>query len=258
MEEPGDFPAGRYERKYLVPDNVAVAIRNELLPHLDVDSHTPADSVRGYAVYSLYLDTPSLDLYRHTRQGLKDRFKLRIRYYDHDPDGAAYVEVKERSNGLVFKRRYRADRPLVEAMLRDPQCEPLVHALGNGARNSALDEFSKRRQSLGADPKLFVAYEREAYNSKSEPKVRITFDRRIIANAAARTAGLNIPRFGSNVGGLNVLIEFKHAGPPPAWLTDVLAQFKLRRGSFSKFAEGLDVLGLSGQDPRKHKVGSKK
>ena len=34
-EVASDFPAGRFEHKYLVPDRVAVAIRDALLPHLD-------------------------------------------------------------------------------------------------------------------------------------------------------------------------------------------------------------------------------
>ena len=60
------------------------------------------------------------------------------------------------------------------------------------------------------------------------------------------------------MGGLNVLLEFKYAGEPPAWLTDVVTTFGLRRASFSKFAECMDVLGISGQQPRRHKVGVKK
>lgn len=255
MNDLGDFPAGRIERKYLVSDSQAVAIRNDLLPHLDVDVHTPPESIRGYQVLSLYLDTPALDLYKQSRQGLKERIKLRIRYYDHDPNSVAYVEIKQKSQGLTFKRRYATPKSMIESMLANPNCENLRHALSNGARGSALEEFAQRRQLLGADPKLFVAYEREAYNSKDEPRVRITFDRRISTNAAMRSAGLNTPRFGSNIGGLNVLIEFKYAGMRPEWLRDTLKKFKLRRTSFSKFVEGLDVLGISGQAPRPSKAG---
>lgn len=255
MNDLGDFPTGRYERKYLLTDTMAVAVRNELLPYLDVDAHTPPESVRGYQVLSLYLDTPALDLYHQSRQGLKERMKLRIRYYDHDPEGIAYVEIKQKSRGLTFKRRFSIHKSMIESMLRNPNCEHLQHALSNGARGTALEEFAQRRQSLGADPKLFVAYEREAYNSKDEPRVRITFDRRITTNAAMRSAGLNAPRFGSNIGGLNVLLEFKYAGTRPLWLRDTLKKFKLRRTSFSKFVKGLDILGISGQVPSPSKAG---
>ena len=59
-----------------------------------------------------------------------------------------------------------------------------------------------------------------------------------------------MPRYGSNVGGLNVLLEFKYAGEPPEWLTDVLTAVPAAPRSFSKFAECIDVLGISGQQPR--------
>jgi hypothetical protein len=259
MEQtPVDFPAGRFEHKYLVPDRVAVAIRDALKPHLAVDEHTPEGSVRGYVVYSLYFDTPELDLYRQTREKVQNRFKLRVRFYDLEPSGVAFVEVKEKSGTQIFKRRYATDKGFVEAMLRDPNCDSLLHALGNGARGTALEEFCRRRQELGAKPMVFVAYEREAYNSNTLPLVRITFDRRIKTNPSGPGAGLNVPRYGSNVAGLNVLLEFKYAGQRPEWLADVLKQFRLRRDSFSKFAECLDVLGISGQQPPRHRMGVKK
>jgi hypothetical protein len=258
MEQTGDFPSGRFEKKYLVTDQVAVAIRDALMPHLELDSHMSAASARGYAVYSVYYDSPTLDLYQHTRQRAANRFKLRVRFYDHDPQGVAFIEIKEKIDSQVHKRRFATNKKFVEALLRDPNSEPVLHELGNGARGTALEEFWHRRQNLDAAPKLFVAYDREAYNSTEPPLVRVTFDRRITANPSPRGGNLNVPRFGSNVGGLNVLLEFKYAGEPPQWLTDVLLKFRLRRASFSKFAECVDVLGLSGKRPRRHKMRVKK
>jgi hypothetical protein len=258
MQEQADFPDGRYERKYLLPDRIAVAVRDALRPHLDMDSHTPAGQVRGYQVYSLYFDNSGLDLYLHTRRRLPNRFKLRVRFYDRDAQGAAYVEVKEKSGGMVHKRRYRADKSLVDAMVRDPACEAIEHALGNGARGTALEEFCRRAREIGAGPKLFLQYEREAYNSKEAPHVRVTFDRRIKTMPSNTAAGLAMPTLGTNIGGLNVLLEIKYAGEAPEWLTKVVTDFRLRRASFSKFAESVDVLGISGAQPPKHRLGVKK
>jgi hypothetical protein len=248
MQEQADFPDGRYERKYLLPDRIAVAVRDALKPHLDMDSHTPAGQIRGYQVYSLYFDNSGLDLYLHTRRRLPNRFKLRVRFYDRDAGGTAYVEVKEKA----------ADKALVEALVRDPSCEAVSHALGNGARGTAFEEFCSRMKELGAGPKLFLQYEREAYNSKELPHVRVTFDRRIKTMPGNAASGLMMPTLGTNIGGLNVLLEIKYAGEPPEWLTKVVTDFRLRRASFSKFAEGVDVLGLSGAQPPKHRLGVKK
>jgi SPX domain protein involved in polyphosphate accumulation len=258
MDESVDFPPGRFERKYLVTDEIAVAVRDAIRPYVDVDVHMPPGSVRGYVVHSLYLDNASLDLYRQTRECQSERFKLRIRFYDHQSEGKAYVEIKEKSAGQVYKRRYGAEKALIESMLGDPRSELVSHALSNGARNSALEEFCRVREEIGADPKLFVTYDREAYNSTSGPTVRVTFDRRIRTNAFGHESGLNVPRFGTNVGGLNVLLEFKYAGDPPQWVEDVLQTFLLKRASFSKFAECIDALGITGRAPREIKVTRKK
>jgi hypothetical protein len=258
MQDFGDFPDGRFERKYLVPDNVAVALREALMPHLELDEHMPAGPSRGYAVYSLYLDSPALELYRHTRTRQPTRIKLRVRYYDNDPASPAFVEIKEKRESQVHKRRYQTTKAFIETMLRDPQAEPVNHALGNGARGTALEEFCSRRRDLAASPKLYIAYDREAYNSKTEPKVRVTFDRRIKANPCGVANRLAVIPYGTNVGGVNVLVEFKYAGEQPEWLTNIIREFRLRRASFSKFAECMDVLGLSGQQPQRHKLGVKK
>jgi hypothetical protein len=250
MEQIGNVPSGRYEHKYLVTDQIAVAIRDAILPYVDVDAHTPPGSKRGYVVHSVYLDTPMLDLYRQTREGQSNRFKLRVRFYDDQPQGVAFVEIKEKAAGQVFKRRYAADKPFVQALLEDPQCEPLVRTLNNGGRGSALDEFCQRRRTLGAGPKVFITYQREAYNSNGDPPVRITFDRRIRTNACGRGGDLSVPPYGTNIGGLNVLVEFKYAGDPPAWLNEVQARFGLRRESFSKFAECVDALQIFGPQPQ--------
>jgi hypothetical protein len=240
---------GRVERKFLVSDQVAFALREAVSRHLAIDAHTPPRSPRGYAVYTLYYDTPALELYRHTCEGRDGRLKLRVRFYDQDAQGPAFVEVKEKRDSLVFKRRFEANKPFVEAMLRDPQCDQLNHALSNGARGSALEEFCRRRHELGALPKLLIVYEREAYESASEPRVRVTFDRRIRTNSILRAPALLVPPYGTNVGGLNVLVEFKHPGETPAWLADLEQQFHLRQASFSKFAECIDALQMYGPQP---------
>lgn len=252
MEQIDDFPTGRFERKYLVSDGVAIALREAFLEHLQRDIHMPADKARGYAVYSVYYDTPALDLYRQTRQGAQQRFKLRLRYYDDQPDTAAFVEVKEKIKGQVFKRRFRTDKSLAQSLLNDPQGDVLEAALSNGAAGTALEEFCAKRQTLDAAPKLLVAYEREAFHSLEEPKVRVTFDRRIKAVACGRNVRLDIPRYGSSIGGLNVLMEVKYTGNPPAWFLPIREKFKLKRTSFSKFAECIDALQICGPQPHPH------
>jgi hypothetical protein len=254
MNDALDFPLGRFERKYLVSDEVAAAIKEAIAPHVVADEHMPSENPRGYVVHTLYLDSPTLELYRWTRESRVNRYKLRLRFYDEHATSRIYAEIKEKRSGQTFKRRYGMDHELAQAMMADRTAEPLVHALGNGAASTALAEFCELRYSIAADPKLFVTYQREAYNSQEEPQVRITFDRRMRTNAFGRSGGLAVPKYGVNIGGRDALLEFKYADDPPAWLKETLDKFNLRRAKFSKFAESVDALGISGRSPRKFKV----
>ena len=62
-----------------------------------IDEHMAGDGPDGYRVCSLYLDTPQLALYRQSKDGIKNRYKLRIRFYDEDADGPAFLEIKQRT-----------------------------------------------------------------------------------------------------------------------------------------------------------------
>ena len=259
MSEVSHVPAGRFEHKYFISDDLAVAVREAIRDQVDVDPHTPADSVRGYKVHSIYFDTPALNLYQFTRAGVRNRYKLRVRYYDQQPQGCAFVEVKEKRAGQIYKWRFQADKQFAAGVLGDERSRQIDEALANGGNHAALAEFCRRQDALRAAPKLVVTYEREAFNSRDDSPVRITFDRRITANAFGRESAWDVPPYGVNVGGLSVVLELKYVGDLPAWLQEVVARFDLNRSSYSKFAECIDALGISGQALRNPaKAGSKK
>lgn len=247
MSEVSCVPAGRFEHKFFISDDLAVAVREAICDQVDPDVHTPAGSVRGYTVHSIYFDTPELNLYRFTRAGVRDRYKLRVRYYDQQPEGYAFVEVKEKRAGRTYKWRFQADKQFAAGVLGDRRSRQIDEALANGGNHAALAEFCRRQDTLRAAPKLVVTYEREAFNSRDESPVRITFDRRIKANAFGRESAWSVPPYGVNVGGLSVVLELKYCGDLPAWLQEVVARFGLNRTSYSKFAECVDALGISGK-----------
>jgi hypothetical protein len=259
MSEVSHVPAGRFEHKFFISDDLALAVREALRDQLELDAHTPAGSVRGYKVHSIYFDTPTLNLYQFTRAGLQERFKLRVRYYDQQPEGLAFVEVKEKRSGQTYKWRFQADKQFAAGVLGGQRSRQIDEALCNGGNHLALAEFCRRQDALRAAPKLIVTYEREAFNSRDEASVRITFDRRITANAFGRDSAWRVPPYGVNVGGLSVVLELKYSGELPAWLQEIVARFGLNRTSYSKFAECIDALGISGQALRDEaNSGSKK
>ena len=60
-------------------------------------------------ITSLYLDSSALHLYRQTVQGIKNRFKLRIRFYDDNPGNPAFLEIKRRVTDVIigFRNAYQ-------------------------------------------------------------------------------------------------------------------------------------------------------
>src|SRR5688572_32254621 len=94
--------ACRYELKYIIDESQARYLRALIKGYTEPDEHMGdpgSASAWGYPVRSLYLDNPSLELCRQTMQGIKNRYKLRIRFYDEQPTSPVFLEIKQRING---------------------------------------------------------------------------------------------------------------------------------------------------------------
>ncbi len=72
----------RFEIKFLVPEAVALAARDFVRSYLALDEFCHDRLQFSYPVHSLYLDSEALAFYHQTVNGDKNRFKLRLRFYD--------------------------------------------------------------------------------------------------------------------------------------------------------------------------------
>lgn len=75
-------------------------------------------------VNSLYLDSPHLDTFYDWVNANRNRFKLRIRFYDSHPDSPVFLEIKRRVSSCILKQRCKirkAAAPLVLAGQFPPQ-----------------------------------------------------------------------------------------------------------------------------------------
>ncbi len=84
----------RYEHKYIIRENVALALRDFVSSYLELDSFGATQPNKSYPVHSLYLDSPDLRLYQTTINGDKNRYKLRIRFYEDRPKAPVFFEIK--------------------------------------------------------------------------------------------------------------------------------------------------------------------
>ena len=238
--------ARRFEWKYVVSERCARAIRDFLKGYLEPDQYAQGDSSPSYLVYSLYLDTPTLALFRQTRGGLKNRFKLRIRFYDGDPTHPVFLEVKRREADVIYKERAAVTREDARLLLDGgwPGTPDPFRAGHDSKDASALECFRHLRDEIGARATAFVGYLREAYVSPTDDRLRITFDRGVRGTEFGRHHRFEPPRerTETNVGG--VILEIKFTDCFPGWLTELVQAFDLQRRSVPKYVHCVKALGL--------------
>ena len=85
----------RYELKYVIDGVTARGVRDFARSYLQRDEHAIAAMGYAYPIYSVYIDSPGLMLYHQTVQGQKNRYKLRVRYYDDKADALQAVGLSE-------------------------------------------------------------------------------------------------------------------------------------------------------------------
>ncbi len=231
----------RFELKFIISEAKAQSIRAFVQNYLECDEYMRPDQPLGYAVRSLYLDSPDLSLCRQTVDGEKNRFKLRIRFYDDRDKSPAFLEIKRRENDVIRKQRAAITRSGVQRFLMgdfiDSSC--LFRADTNSV--SALDNFCHLTRKIGAVPSVFVVYSREAYVAPYSNDLRLTFDRQIESRLFEPGHGLHMSetRLPADVDGC--VLEIKFTDRFPHWTQELVQTFNLRRTSMPKYVECVDA-----------------
>ena len=238
------FQASRYELKYLISENLADAIRAEVLTHLKSDANSVAGS-RGYRVQSLYLDSKRLHCYQDTMQGNKNRFKLRIRFYDNSENSPVFLEIKRRVTDVIQKKRAAVSRASAEKLLRGHSPAPRMLLKDTPAERDGLNTFFRLKEQLAASGRVYVDYYREAYQNGSDNDYRITFDRDICGSLYVPGSRLQMPDISKMSRIKAVVLEMKFVERPADWMIDIAKRFNLRPTSVPKYVECIDALELN-------------
>ena len=226
----------------MISEQKAAEIRALIRNHVTPDEYLTSKWPKGYPVYSLYMDSPQLSLYNATAQGMKNRFKLRIRYYDDSPEGPIFAEIKRRLDNVICKQRVGVRREKITELLRG--VVPARSAMLNGRQDaSALEEFCKLARSLGAIPTLIVGYDREAYLDSITGTCRVTFDRNLRARSFDEFEGLTTNLQPARHQDPGVILEMKYVDRLPQWMQAVILQFGLQRQSVPKYGWSVESFG---------------
>ena len=236
----------RFELKYIINEQHARAISDYVRAYLPPDEHVQDNTNCSYPIYSLYLDSPTLLLYRQTLQGQKNRFKLRIRFYDDAPTSPAFLEIKRRLTNVIRKERTAVCKDGVLQLLNGTRPDPshIIQSNGNRGGSDSLDRFCDLTEEIGAIGAAYVYYVREAYVSPDSNNLRVTFDRQIRADKADIQAGLSTPLLGVPTRVNGVVLEIKYVDRFPRWVQNMVYEFDLERSSMAKYVHCVDALGL--------------
>jgi len=227
----------RYEIKYAIPVSSLARLIPDLERFLERDDNGSVDGF--YSVASLYFDTPDLDCYRNKLDGLLFRRKLRIRIYPDRPEGPAFVEIKQRVNRTVQKRRLVM--PLQDAYALCSGSTP--PNLSDPDDQEVADEVHYLVTSLRLRPKNVIAYTRRAFvGQKVDPGMRLTFDTLVRTRRA--DFDLEVPHpmqiaFPAHL----AIMEVKANERVPHWLISLLARHECSLTRVSKYCHGISAIG---------------
>lgn len=243
----------RLELKYKISEDMALRLRDYVGSYLELDEYGVGRSNLCYPVHSLYLDSPELRLYWDTINGTKNRYKLRLRYYDERPDSPVFFEIKRRMNSCILKQRGGVKREAVAALLGGQLPEPEHLISQNPKYLVALQRFCHRMTTLGATPKAHIAYLREAWVSHNDNSVRVTFDRQVKCEREFSVGLSTEMPHPLLVFGKEVILEIKFTNRFPLWLEDMIRHFGLLITGAAKYVEGVFAVGehrfYGGQTP---------
>ncbi len=229
----------RWELKYVIPEETALAVREFVRPYLVLDEYGVGQPNLSYTIHNLYLDSDDLAIYWGTINGDKNRYKLRIRFYEDNPKAPIFFEIKRRMNDAIMKQRGGIKRPAVAAVLAGQIPAPDELISGDVRQLVAIQRFIQLMMRDRAAPTAHVYYEREAWISETDNSVRVTLDRNVQISpefSARFTSQMDDP---IHVFTPLVILELKFTGRFPGWFNTLVKVFNLRLSSASKYADGI-------------------
>lgn len=239
----------RYEYKYVVPLRHMEEIRKLIVPFLELDKFAEVSNNSEYTVRSIYFDSPAYDFYFEKIDGIKNRKKVRLRGYDeYSPDNKVFLEIKRKYEIPILKFRAPIQYKEAVQVLKEKSLNGFEHAnIHDQKKLDNTKRFFYQIFSNNLRPVVLVVYEREAYLSKFDRTVRVTFDKDLRGMAYPALEELYEEEPLLPVMRDSFIIEVKFNKSFPKWMAPILAKYDLKRRSASKY-----VFAMNGSKVVKH------
>jgi VTC domain-containing protein len=240
---PDRLLSSRFEMKYLICEEEAARVREFVRAYMELDDHGVGRVNFSYPVHSLYLDSEDLKLYWKTINGEKNRYKLRIRFYNDDPAAPVFFEVKRRHNNCIIKHRAAIWRQFTHEILAGQVPPRVAFAAYNEKQEAAVLEFIELMGSIDATPRAHVAYFREAYLPADGNTARVTLDRAVRIEPQFNSRLFSQMRDPTLIWRGPVILELKFTDRYPLWFREMVEACGLIQCSAAKYVAGIELLG---------------
>ena len=205
----------RHELKYEISLPTAALLQSRLRAIMRPDPHA---GPYGYYIRSLYFDDLDNNAYREKLDGLRERSKLRLRFYNFREDYIVF-ENKEKIGDLTRKTSMRVSKEVAQAMVDGNR------AVYDGVDHPLMERFRALKTASLLQPRVLVDYRRIPF-VYPDSNVRITLDLAMLPVLDEGRAVLEV--------------KFDHFLPPH--LAYALEDIPKARLAISKYVKCLNLL----------------
>ena len=227
----------RYEKKYILSLEQKEKLEDIISIHMDLDPFCKLHN--NYLIRNIYYDTDNNDLIHMSVNKPIFKEKLRVRKYGTygDNKDEYFLEVKRKSNKIVYKRRITLNKMELDNFMNNKISPNRNKFMDNQINN----ELRYLLNTYNLKPKAFISYVRVAYFDKLDPTFRLTFDSEI--HSRRNNLDFDNPDYDNLLLDENhYLMEVKVSSSFPLWFARALSDLKIYPVSFSKYGEDYKLL----------------
>ena len=228
----------RFEFKYPIDIRVADRIIMGVLDYMKCDKNCTEKNDYIYSVSSLYYDTFGLGSYHEKDAGIRNRKKLRLRFYNDyiGNDTKVFMEIKRKRDMVVIKDRVSMTSKEFHNLFNGGEKKSFYDKCPVDEKET-LEDFMFIKAINCMEPILLISYDRRAFESLLGLDFRVTFDYNIKASLAKWLDVRPIKKITKNL----VIMEIKYNNVLPSWFHDIILKYQLSRDTFSKYAMSLEA-----------------
>lgn len=236
-----------YEVKCLIPQSLAEELERTLGSRMLVDPFAAKENDGQYRITTLSTDTEARDCF-HRSPGYAKR-KYRLRRYG--SESRLYLEQKTRRGQRVNKRRVATTESELQSVFALARCMQQAECKSTTSIQNVADEetlwdlhmFQNRIDSLNLRPVCLMSYQRRAWFAETESgPVRWTLDRSLVGAEWTQWSIDSCSELKPILQDDQVICEFKFSGGMPSLFKQVVHDYQITPGGFSKYRNCMSKL----------------